>query len=146
MVLAEFYPYFETLHIISVICWMAGMLYLPRIYVYHTKTEVGSEMDKTFQIMEKKLLRLIMNPSMISTFIFGLLMLHIMGLDGLGKWIHLKIGLVVIMAAFHGYFAKVRKDFEQGINRKSETFYRVINEVPAVIMIFIVFLVVIKPF
>lgn len=140
------YLVIKALHIIAVICWMAGMLYLPRLYVYHAGVKPGSEGDLLLQTMERKLLRYIMNPAMIITFIFGLLLVAELGSKGLGGWFHVKILLVVILSAVHGLFAKWRKDFMRGENKHPARFFRFINEVPTVIMILVVFLVVVKPF
>ncbi|MFT7087248.1 MAG: putative membrane protein [Rickettsiales bacterium] len=135
----------KSLHIISVISWMAGLLYLPRIFVYHTKAKIGSELDTTLQIMERKLLRFIMNPAMILSFIFGFWLIHFIGFSS-GGWLHAKILLVLILAGFHGFLSKCRKNFASGNNKKSDKFYRIANEVPTLLMIAIVLLVVIKPF
>jgi putative membrane protein len=135
----------KSLHIISVISWMAGLLYLPRIFVYHTKAEIGSDLDKTLQTMERKLLRFIMNPAMILSFIFGFWLIHFIGFSS-GGWLHAKILLVLILAGFHGFLSKCRKNFASGSNKRSEKFYRIANEVPTLLMIAIVLLVVIKPF
>jgi len=125
---------------------MAGLLYLPRIYVYHTKVAVGSETDKTFQVMEQKLLRFIMNPAMISTFIFGLINAYIYGFAALDTWFHIKMLAVLILVIFHGLLARWRKDFATGNNVHSEKFYRIINEVPTFCMIVAVIMVIVKPF
>lgn len=134
----------KSLHIIAVISWMAGLLYLPRLFTYHCQAKEGSQMDKTFQLMEKKLLRFIMNPAMIASFIFGLGMIHFIGF-GHG-WLHVKLFLVILLAAFHGFLAKCRQDFIKGKNKHAQKFYRIINEVPTVLMIIIVFLVIFKSF
>lgn len=144
--MADYYEWFKVLHIIAVISWMAGLLYLPRIYVYHTQVAVGSETDKIFQVMERKLLRYIMNPAMIAVFIFGLLMSHIYGFEAMGPWFHIKMTAVLIMAMFHGLLAKWRKNFERGENKHSDKFYRFMNEVPTIMMIIAVIMVIIKPF
>lgn len=120
------------------------MFYLPRLFVYHTKAVVGGELDLTLKIMERKLLRIIINPAMILSFIFGGWLIYFIGFSG--GWLHAKLFLVVLLSAFHGFLAKCRKDFEKGQNKHSEKFYRIINEVPTVIMIAIVFLVILKPF
>jgi putative membrane protein len=138
------YPIIKSLHIIFVIAWMCGMLYLPRLFVYHSKAQKGGELDKTLQIMERKLLRIIINPAMILSFIFGFWLIHFIGFSG--GWLHLKITLVLILAGFHGFLSRWRKDFAAGQNKHSEKFYRIINEVPTLLMIAIVFLVVLKPF
>ncbi len=140
------YLLLKALHIIAVISWMAGMLYLPRLYVYHATVTVGSESDVLLQTMERRLLRYIINPAMIATFIFGGWLVAKLGMQGLGGWFHVKILLVLILAALHGMLAKWRKDFNRGTNHHTARFYRFINEVPTVIMIAIVLLVVIKPF
>ena len=134
----------EILHIVAVISWMAGLLYLPRIFVYHADAKKGSEMDKVFQIMEKKLLRFIMNPAMIVVFGCGLYLASYYGFDS--GWLHAKISLVLLLAGFHGFLASCRKKFENGTNKRSAKFFRMINEIPAVLMIIIVSLVVLKPF
>ena len=144
--MAYYYTWFKVLHVISLISWMAGMLYLPRIYVYHTKVKPGSETDEIFQLMEMRLLRFIMNPAMIFTIIFGLILTVTYGLEAMGPWFHVKMLFVAILAAFHGLLARWRKDFAQGKNNKSELFYRVANEVPTVCMIVIVIMVIVKPF
>lgn len=144
--MASYYLWFKSIHLISVICWMAGLLYLPRIYVYHTKVAVGSETDKTFQVMEQKLLRFIMNPAMISTFIFGLINAYIYGFAALDTWFHIKMLAVLILVIFHGLLARWRKDFATGNNVHSEKFYRIINEVPTFCMIVAVIMVIVKPF
>ncbi|MBL6665248.1 MAG: protoporphyrinogen oxidase HemJ [Rickettsiales bacterium] len=138
------YEIIKILHILSVISWMAGLLYLPRIFVYHCDVKTGSETDKVFQIMEKKLLRFIMNPAMILTFCSGLYLAYQIGFDL--TWIHVKLTLVLLLAGFHGFLAKCRKKFENGTNDKSGKFYRIANEVPTVLMIAIVAIVILKPF
>lgn len=142
----EYFLWYKSIHIISVISWMAGMLYMPRLYAYHTKAKVGSEMDKTFQTMERRLLRIIMNPAMISTYIFGTLTAYVYGFLALGLWFHLKMAAVLGLTIFHMFLAKWRRSFENGNNAHSEKFYRMINEVPTVLMIIAVLLVIIKPF
>lgn len=138
------YLVIKSLHIISVIAWMAGMFYLPRLFVYHTRAVKGGELDETLKIMERKLLRIIINPAMILTFIFGFWLIHFTGFSS--GWLHAKLTLVILLSAFHGFLSKCRKNFEKGQNKYSEKFYRIINEVPTVIMIAIVFLVILKPF
>lgn len=136
----------EALHIISVTAWMAGMFYLPRLFAYHAEVTVGSEADKIFQTMELRLLKIIINPAMIATFFFGgwLVYLEKAYLEG---WWHVKITLVVFgMGAVHGMLSKYRKDFLRGENRKSARYFKILNEVPPVLFVVIVFLVVLKPF
>jgi len=141
------YLYIKALHIISIIAWMVGLLYLPRLFVYHTRVAPGSEADLLFQIMERKLLRIIMNPAMIATFVFGIWLISLSAVDFRhAGWLHVKIIFVLILAFMHGLMAKWRKDFAAGRNIRSERFYRIFNEIPAVIMVIIVLLVVVKGF
>ena len=132
-----------SIHIIAVISWMAGLLYLPRLFIYHTKVKKQSEAYNIFQIMEKRLLRIIMNPAMVVVFITGLYMIYLTSFNQM--WIHIKLLLVLILAIFHGFLARCYKNFVISSNKYSEKFYRIINEVPTVIMIAIVFLVIFKP-
>ncbi|MCC8418045.1 MAG: protoporphyrinogen oxidase HemJ [Rickettsia endosymbiont of Bryobia graminum] len=144
--MASYYLWLKAFHVISVIFWMAGLLYLPRLYVYHTKTSVGSEADKTFQIMESRLLRLIMNPAMIITYILGIIISYIYGMVALGGWFHIKMTAVLGLTIFHRLLARWRKDFANGTNIHSEKFYRIINEIPAILIIIAVIMVIVKPF
>ncbi len=145
--LSEYYSWIKAFHIISVISWMAGMLYLPRLFVYHTEADPGSQQSETFKIMERKLLRGIINPSMILAFIFGGCLLVTPGIvDWTSVWIWVKLAMIVVLTGIHGQLSRYRKDFDKDQNRKSQTFYRVINEVPAVLMIIIVIMVAVKPF
>ncbi len=141
------YLIIKSLHIIFMVCWMAALFYLPRLFVYHSRVLPNSESSELFKIMELRLMRIIMTPSMIGTWFFGLCLLGVQGImtSPLG-WLHAKLLLVIILSAFHGLSVKWMKDFAMDRNTKSETFYRVMNEVPTLIFIFIVFLVVIKPF
>jgi len=139
----ELYEIIKVLHVISVISWLAGLLYLPRIFVYHSKVEKKSQADEIFQIMERKLLRYIMNPAMILTLCFGSYLAYEIGFEFV--WLHIKITLVAILIFYHHLLGRWRKDFEKGENKHSEKFYRVINEVPTLLMIAIVSLVVLKP-
>ncbi len=139
------YLWFKALHVISVMAWMAGLFYLPRLYVYHTNAEVGSELSETFKVMERRLLRAIMNPAMISSLIFGVLLL--IEIDAWDQgWLHVKLLCIVLMIIFHMFLGKYRKDFLNDNNQKSEKFYRMINEVPTVLMIVLVIMVIVKPF
>lgn len=144
--MGNYYEWFKAFHIIAVIAWMAGMLYLPRLYIYHTRAKVGSDMDKTFQIMEYRLLKFIMNPAMIATYILGLSNAYIYGFPALGIWFHIKMLMVLIITIVHGLLACWRKDFAAGKNKHSEHFYRVANEVPTIAMMVAVIMVVVKPF
>ena len=140
------YLLLKSLHIIAIIAWMAGLLYLPRIYVYHCQTTYGSEAHEKFVQMEYRLLKYIMNPAMIISWILGIGLIHSLGNDAFVQlWLQLKLFLVLLMSGFHGYLGVCRKKFENNTNTKSEKFYRIINEVPTVLMIIIVFLVVFKP-
>jgi len=140
------YLLLKSLHIIAIIAWMAGLLYLPRIYVYHCQVTYGSEVHEKFVQMEYRLLKYIMNPAMIISWILGIGLIHSLGNDAFVQlWLQLKLFLVLLMSGFHGYLGVCRKKFENNTNTKSEKFYRIINEVPTVLMIIIVFLVVFKP-
>ena len=144
--LADYYLWIKALHVISVIFWMAGMAYLPRLYVYHSQAEVGSDKSETFKTMERLLLRGIINPAMIATLVFGLLM--IWANPDLMKqgWFHAKLALLFLMFGAHGAYSKYRKDFAADRNTRSTKFYRIVNEVPPVLVVFIVILVIVKPF
>ncbi|RMF09717.1 MAG: protoporphyrinogen oxidase HemJ [Alphaproteobacteria bacterium] len=145
--LLENYRWIRAFHIISVIAWMAGMFYLPRLYVYHAGVPVGSAQSELFKVMERRLLRVIINPAMIATFLFGGMLLATPGVvDWSAGWIHLKLTAVLVMSAYHGFLARWRKAFEQDRNTKSAKFYRWMNEVPTVLMIVIVIAVTVKPF
>ncbi len=139
------YEWVKGLHIISVIAWMAGMLYLPRLFVYHCSAEVGSVQSETFKTMERRLLRGIINPAMIATFVFGFWLVWLGGW-AYATWFQVKFALVIVMSGVHGMLARYMRDFAADRNRHSEKFYRIINEVPTVLMIAIVLLAVIKPF
>ena len=144
---SEAYLWIKALHIISVIAWMAGMLYLPRLFVYHCETETGSEMSEKLKIMEGRLMRVIINPAMIAAVLFGTPMLVNLGADVWSEsWLHAKLLFLFFMFGIHGMLSKSRKDFAMDANTKSQKFFRVINEVPAVLMIGIVIVVVVQPF
>lgn len=142
----ELYMWFKAAHLISVISWMVGLLYLPRLFIYHTKAAIGSEIDTTFKVMEKRLFRYIMNPAMIATYFFGFILVSIYGLKNLGIWFHWKFLFVLILSATHGLMSRWRKQFAKGENKHSAKFFRIINEVPTLLMIIIVILVIVKPF
>lgn len=142
---ADLYHLLKTIHLIAMISWMAGMLYLPRLFVYHCAAISGGELDKTLQVMERRLLRYIINPAMIVTLLAGIALISIVGMENLGKWFHIKMTLLVLMFVAHGMMARCRKQFERGTNTRSALFYRVLNEVPTVLMIAIVALAVFKP-
>jgi protoporphyrinogen IX oxidase len=144
--LLNLYPWLMTFHILAVIAWMAGMLYLPRLYVYHADAEKGSDKSETFKVMERRLLRAIINPAMIATYLFGVLMIVANPALLEQGWLHAKIALVVLMTVVHVLFARWRKVFERDENTRPAGFYRVWNEIPTLLMIFIVILVIVKPF
>ncbi|HWV50983.1 protoporphyrinogen oxidase HemJ [Pseudorhodoplanes sp.] len=135
----------KSLHIIAVIAWMAGMLYLPRLFVYHCEAEPGSKQSETFKVMERRLLKAIINPAMIATWILGLWLAWDAGFFKSG-WLHAKLALVLAMSGIHGWLVRLTRDFANDRNRHSQKFYRYLNEVPTVLMILIVFVVVLKPF
>jgi putative membrane protein len=144
--LAPLYPWVKALHIISVISWMAGMLYLPRLFIYHCNADAGSEKSETFKIMERRLLRAIINPAMIASFLFGGALLVTPGvIDWASWWIYVKLTLILVLFGMHVLFARWRKNFEADENTLSTTTFRIANEVPTVLMIAIVILVVVKP-
>jgi putative membrane protein len=145
--LSEAYEWTLALHIISVIAWMAGMLYLPRLYAYHAAAEPGSDQSETFKVMERRLLRGIINPAMILAVIFGVLLVLTTGIVDFGAgWVWVKVAALVIMLSIHGYLSRCRRDFENDANRHSVQFYKIVNEVPAALMVVIVIMVVVKPF
>lgn len=144
--LANGYLWIKSLHVISIIAWMAGLFYLPRLYVHHTEQTVpGTEMDQVFQMMERKLLKLIMNPSMIASWVFGLLLVMTPGIvDWSAAWPYTKGASVLAMSWFHMWLAAHRKDFVQGEFKLSGRTYRMMNELPTVLMIVIVFSVIVR--
>jgi protoporphyrinogen IX oxidase len=135
----------KALHIVVVISWMAGMLYLPRLLVYHAEAPKGSTASETFKLMEKRLLRGIMNPSMILVFLTGLTLAYLTEYWQ-APWLQAKFALVLGLGGLHGYFARAVRTFAADANDRSPLFYRVLNEIPALLMILIVVLVVVKPF
>ena len=139
------YLWLKALHMIAVISWMAGLLYLPRLLVYHCAAEKGSVQSETFKIMERRLLRFIALPAMIVAWLAGLWLFYEAGLWRAG-WMHGKLALVLAMTAMHGMLSKWVKDFAADRNTRSEKFYRIANEVPTLLMILIVILAVVKPF
>ena len=140
------YLTFKALHLIAVISWMAGLLYLPRIFVYHAETKENIGQSETFKLMEKRLFFYIMNPAMILSWIFGILLIHSQGIISLGLlWMKIKLGLVIILTAYHFYLLAVLKDFQADKNTKSSKFFRIINEVPTILLIIIIFVVIFKP-
>lgn len=142
----DLYSWVKAFHVVSVIAWMAGMLYLPRLFVYHCQVAPDSEAAGKFVVMERKLLRAIINPAMGATWILGITMI-VMNTALLEQgWLHVKLACVIILSAIHGFLSARRKDFEAGKNTRSERFYRIINEVPALLMVIIVIMVIVRPF
>jgi len=141
----DLFLWLKALHVIAVIAWMAGMLYLPRLFVYHCVAEPGSSQSETFKVMERRLLRAIINPAMTVTWVVGLWLMWAGGFLGSG-WMHAKLVLVLAMSAVHGMLSRWVRDFAADRNRHSQKFYRIINEVPTILMIGIVILVIVKPF
>ena len=142
-----YYDWIKAVHIMAVIAWMAGLFYLPRLFVYHVeRATVGSELDTTFQIMEEKLLRVIMNPAMIVAWIAGLVLISLGAFDWGAAWSWIKIVCVILMTGTHGWMGARRKEFAAGTNSRSGRTYRLFNEVPTVLMLFIVVAVVVRPF
>jgi protoporphyrinogen IX oxidase len=145
--LAHFYPWTKALHIISVIAWMAGLLYLPRLFVYHCDAPKGSVQSETFKQMERRLLRGIMNPAMGGAYVFGIMLLLTPGIvDWSAAWIYLKLLLVLVLTGYHHALGNWRKAFAADSNSRPARFYRLANEVPTVLMIGIVILIVVRPF
>ena len=139
------YLLFKSLHLIAVISWMAGLLYLPRIFVYHSETK-NNEVMETFKVMEKKLFFYIMNPAMILSWLFGFLLIHSIGIQSIREtWLISKLLLVLSLTFYHFYLFGCLKKFSLNENNRSPRFFRVINEVPTVLLIVIIFLVVFKP-
>ena len=143
--LANYLDWFLAAHILAVIAWMSGMLYLPRLFVYHTEAAPGSESSERFKVMERKLLRGIMNPSMIAVWILGPMLAWLTS-TYLDTWLQIKFVLVIILSGVHGFLVRCWRDFAADRNIRSARFYRIINEVPAVLMVFIVILVIVQPF
>ena len=141
-----FYDIITALHILSVISWMVGLLYLPRLFVYHAQSEIGSVRAETFKVMERRLLKAIMNPAMIASFIFGIWLVTLNQGLVLETWFQVKVIAVIAMAGCHGKFSKMRRLLEDDVQPLTTTTYKIWNEVPTVLMIIIIFLAVLKPF
>ena len=142
----NYYLLFKSLHLIAVISWMAGLLYLPRIFVYHVENSEKKETTKIFEVMEKRLYFYIMRPAMILSWLFGIILIYINGLDALSQlWLHIKLGLVVLLTIYHEYLGMCLKSLRLNTNTKTSKFFRIVNEVPTIILIFIIFIVVFKP-
>jgi putative membrane protein len=143
--MTNFYLWLKALHIVSVIAWMAGMLYLPRLFVYHVGAAPGSELSETLKVMERRLLRAIINPAMIATWGSGLAVATAGDLWS-AHWLHVKLLLVLLLSGMHGLLARWCREFARDANRRSARFYRFMNEVPTLLMIGIVIVAVLKPF
>ena len=143
--MAGYYPWLEAIHIIAMVAWMAGMLYLPRLFVYHAEVGVGTPQAETFKVMERRLLRLIMNPAMIVVWITGPLLAYEGGFLK-DAWLHAKILLVVVLSGVHGMLAASMKRFARDDNARPARYFRILNEVPTILLIGIVILVTVKPF
>mgnify|MGYP006117594847 CR=1 FL=1 len=142
----NFYLLFKSLHLISVISWMAGLLYLPRLFVYHAETFKNQETRETFKLMEKRLFFYIMNPSMILSWIFGVLLIHSIGFENFTYlWLKLKIIMVLLLTFYHFFLFQCLDNFSHDYSKYSPKFYRIINEVPTILLIGIIFVVVFKP-
>ncbi len=139
------YPWIKAFHIIAVVAWMAGMLYLPRLFVYHASAEPGSAQSETFKTMERRLLRFIMTPAMIATWLLGIALV-IQGQYLTASWFHIKFALVLAMTVLHGLFSQWVRDFAYDRNQRSAKFYRIANEIPTLLLIVIVILATVKPF
>lgn len=146
-IIVTHYLWFKSLHVIAVMSWMAGLLYLPRLFVYHAQSEKGSATSETFKVMELRLYRYIMGPASIATWLFGGLMLYGNwdGIMAMG-WMHAKLTLVVLMTGFHHALGAWRKKFARDENTKSAKFYKIANEAPTLLLVAIVILVIVKPF
>ncbi|MGA7384988.1 MAG: protoporphyrinogen oxidase HemJ [Methylocella sp.] len=143
--MSNLYLWIKVLHILAIIAWMAGMLYLPRLFVYHAEAPQGSPQARTFVVMERRLMRAIMLPALLVTWATGLTLAVQAGFLHAG-WFHSKLALVIVLSALHGYFARLRRDLAEETNRHGPRFFRIVNEVPAVLMAGIVILAVLKPF
>ena len=142
----NYYLLFKALHLIAVISWMAGLLYLPRLYVYHSETKDNQDKIETFKTMEKRLFFYIMNPAMFLSWLFGILLIHSIGFENFSYlWLQLKSVMVVLLTFYHFFLFKCLKNFSLNINNHSSRFYRILNEVPTVLLIGIIFVVVFKP-
>jgi protoporphyrinogen IX oxidase len=145
--LSWLYPWSKAIHVIAVIAWMAGMLYLPRLYVYHCDLRPGSVESERFKVMERRLLRQIINPAMIATWLFGLMLVLTPGVLGWSAgWWHVKLAAVILLSGFHGALSRWRRDFLEDRNTRSQRFYRIANEVPTLLMVVIVVMVIVRPF
>ena len=142
----NYYLLFKSLHLIAVISWMAGLLYLPRIFVYHVENSEKKETIEIFEVMEKRLYFYIMRPAMILSWFFGIILIYINGIDIFSElWMHIKLSLVILLTIYHEYLGICLKSLKLKTNTKTSKFFRIINEVPTIILIFIIFIVIFKP-
>ena len=145
--LAALYPWTKAFHVIALIAWMAGMLYLPRLYVYHCELRVGGAESERFKVMERRLLKQIINPAMIATWTFGILLVLTPGVISWSTgWWYVKLTAVLLLSGFHGALSRWRRDFLEDRNTRAQRFYRIANEVPTLLMIIIVVMVIVRPF
>lgn len=145
--LIQAYLWIKACHLISVIAWMAGLLYLPRLFVYHSQSLPGSPQSQTFIVMEQKLLRIIMLPAMTCSYLFGIMLISIPGvINWSAGWVHLKLGCVFLLTGFHHVLGKYARAFAADRRIRSESFFRMINEVPTILMIVIVIMAIVRPF
>ena len=146
-VLVALEPWIKAFHIIAIIAWMAGLLYLPRLYVYHCEVKPGSSESERFKVMERRLLKQIINPAMFATWGFGILLVLTPGvIDWHAGWWHVKLAAVILLTGFHGAISKWRRDFLEDRNTRPARFYRIANEVPTLLMLVIVIMVIVRPF
>jgi putative membrane protein len=144
--LAELYPWTKAFHVISMVAWMAGMFYLPRLFVYHCELQPGSAESERFKVMEYRLLRQIVNPAMIATWIFGIMLVLTPGIiDWSAPWWHVKFAAVLLMSGFHGAMSKWRRMFLEDRNTKTHRFYRIANEIPTLLLVLIVIMIIVRP-
>ena len=142
----NYYLLFKSLHLIAVISWMAGLLYLPRIFVYHVENSEKKETTEIFKVMEKRLYFYIMRPAMILSWLFGIILIYISGIEIFSQlWMHIKLGLVVLLTIYHEYLGICLRSLKLKTNTKTSKFFRIINEVPTILLIFIIFIVIFKP-
>jgi len=142
----NYYLLFKSLHLIAVISWMAGLLYLPRIFVYHVENSEKKETTEIFEVMEKKLFFYIMRPAMIFTWIFGFVLIYLNGIEIFSQlWVQIKLVLVVLLSAYNDYLGKCLVSLKNNTNTRSSKFFRIINEIPTIVLVFIIFIVIFKP-
>lgn len=145
--LAPAYLWIKSLHVIAMVAWMAGLWYLPRLFVYHTQARAGSESSERFKVMERRLMRGIMIPAMIATWIFGILLVLTPGVVNWHQgWFHVKLTLAILLTVFHAFCSRWRKGFLHDRNQRSERFFRIVNEIPTVLFVVIVIMAIVKPF